>query len=126
MFGYRRVPAIAGSTYMRRDPLAFVEQLDRARRDPRLDRLACEAVGNRVIMALDLDMIVEPGAPSPPFGEHIGLQRKRPQRRPVDRVEQLATGLADPATCPSSSLRKARSAIGSLIHRSARIQSIRS
>lgn len=101
MLRYRRVPAIAGSTHMGGDPLALVEQLDRARRDPRLDRLTREAVGDRVVMALDLDMIVKPGAPPPPFGEHIGLQRQRLQGRSVDRLEQLTAGLADAAHDPA-------------------------
>ena len=47
------------------DPFTLVEQFDRTRGDPRLDRLAREAIRDRVIMALDLDMIIETSAPPP-------------------------------------------------------------
>ena len=95
------VPAIARPARMGGDAFALVVQLDRPRRDPGLDRLTREAIRDPVVMALDLDVIIEPGAPRPPFGEHIRLQRQRLQSRLVDRLEHLAAGPAirphDPA-----------------------------
>ena len=42
------------------DAIAAMEQLDRARRDPRPQRLAQQRMRHRVVMLLDLDVIIEP------------------------------------------------------------------
>ena len=54
---------------MRGDPLAVVEQLDGARGDAGPDFLAQQAMGRRVVVLVDLDVIVEPDRAFLPGGE---------------------------------------------------------
>lgn len=79
------------------DPLALAEQLDRARRDAGLHLLSCEAPGNGVIMPIDLDVIIEAGAPNAPFGKDIAIGRQSSQRWAIDLFEQLPPRAADTA-----------------------------
>ena len=51
-------------------------------------------------MAVDVDVIVEPDAADAPFGEDVGLDRQGLQRRPIEFLEQLAAGDAEPADRP--------------------------
>ena len=97
MLGHGGVAAVAAAAHVCRDPLAFVEQLDRARCDPRLDLVPGKAVRHRVEVPLDLDVIIEAGAPHPPFGEDVGLGRQGPQGWPFDGLEQLPPGLPEGA-----------------------------
>jgi hypothetical protein len=83
------------------DPLALAEQFDGARRDAGLDLLAREAPGNGVIMPFDLDVVIQAGAPDPPFGEDIALRRQQPERRAVDLLEQLPPCAPDTAQYPA-------------------------
>ena len=69
------------------DPLALAEHLDRALRQAHLKLVFGEAVGNAVVMIFDLDMIVEPGAPYPPFGIDVRFRGQRLERRPVQFFE---------------------------------------
>lgn len=55
------VLAIATRTPMGGDPFAFVEDLDRVGRDPRLDLLTGKAIGYGVKVLVDIDMIIETG-----------------------------------------------------------------
>ena len=92
-----RVAMVAGTAQMGGDPLALAEHLDRALRQAHLKLVFGEAVGNAVVMIFDLDMIVEPGAPYPPFGIDVRLRGQRLERRPVQFFEQLLAGDAQPA-----------------------------
>jgi hypothetical protein len=77
---------------MRRDPLAAVEQFDRAHGDARPDPLAQQAMRRRVIVLVDLDVIVEPNRAFLPGGEDVGLGRQRLERRVrVQRLEERAS-----------------------------------
>src|SRR3546814_11960438 len=58
----------------------------------RFNRLARIAVGHRVKMTRDLDMIIEHHAPGLPFGMNVRLSRQRHQQRRSELFEQLATG----------------------------------
>src|SRR3546814_14673947 len=58
----------------------------------RFNRLARIAVGHRVKMTRDLDMIIEPHPPGLPFGMNVRLSRQRHQPRRIELFEQLATG----------------------------------
>lgn len=100
MLGNRGVPAIAAGTHMSGNALALAEQLDGGGGDAGLDLLAREAPGHRVVVAVDLDMIVEPGAPHAPFGIDISRRRQRPCRT-VDLLEQLTPCAPDPAQNPA-------------------------
>ena len=91
------VAMVAGAAQMGCDPLALAEHLDRARRQAHLKLVFGEAVGNAVVMVFDLDMIIEPGAPYPPLGIDVRLRGQRLERRPVQFLEELLAGDAEPA-----------------------------
>jgi hypothetical protein len=98
------VAAAQAAQQMAGDPLAPVEQLDRALGDARLDLLAQQAVRHRVIMAVDIDVVVESDAALAPLGVDVGLDRQSGERRPVELVEQLAATDAEPAHRPAVEL----------------------
>ena len=79
------------------DALAFVEDLDAAGGQARVDLGAGEAVGDGVIVRVDVDMIVDADPAAAPLAVLVGLARQRVQRRAVDLLEQLAAGDAEPA-----------------------------
>src|SRR5208337_1036832 len=81
---------------MDRDALAFEEDLDAAEGQARLDLGAGEAVGDGVIVRVDVDVIVDADPASAPLAVFVGLARQRLERRAVDLLEQLAAGDADP------------------------------
>jgi len=59
---------------------ALAEHLDRTRRDAHIKLVFGEAIGNAVVMLLDFNMIVEPGAPNPPLGINVRLRGQRLER----------------------------------------------
>ena len=92
--------AVAAHPQMDGDALAFVENLDAADAQPRLDLHPGEAIWDRVIMRVDLDVIINPDATQTPFAIRVGLDWQRLQRRAVDLFKQLAAGGAHPAEKP--------------------------
>jgi hypothetical protein len=74
-----------------------VENLDAAGGQPRLDLGAGEAVGDGVIVGVDIDVIVDADPAHAPLAVFIGLVRQRLERRAIDLLEQLAAGDAEPA-----------------------------
>ena len=79
------------------DALALVEDLDAAGGDARVDLGASEAVGDGVIVGVDVDMIVDPDPAAAPLAVFVRLPRQRLQRWAVDLLEQLAACDAEPA-----------------------------
>ena len=79
------------------DALAFVEDLDAAGGQARVDLGAGEAVGDGVIVRVDVDMIVDADPAAAPLAVFVSAVRQRVQRRAVDLLEQLAAGDAEPA-----------------------------
>ena len=77
-----------------------MEDLDRARRDPRPRLLAQQRVRHRVVVPLDLDVVVEADPAFLPFRVDVGLGRQRLERRTLELIEQLA-----PARCPDAASR---------------------
>jgi hypothetical protein len=68
-----------------------------------LDLLAGEAIGNGIIVPLDLDVIIQPGTPDTPLGKNIAFDRQWSQSRTIKLFEQLTTGDANAAlTDPTS------------------------
>ena len=61
---------------MRGDPLAAVEDFDRARGDARPYLLAQQLMRRRVIVLFDFDVIIEPDPALLPFGKNVGLSRQ--------------------------------------------------
>ena len=92
---HRRVLAVCGGAHMRRNPLAAVEQFDRARGDARPDLLAEQAMGRRVVVLVDLDVVVEPDPAFLPGGEDVGLGRQRLERRAVQLLEERAPACSE-------------------------------
>jgi hypothetical protein len=74
MIRQRGVAAADAAALMDSDALAFVEQLDRARRHPRFDLFAQQSMRNRIVVTLDVDVVVQRHAPDPPLGvdERLG------------------------------------------------------
>jgi hypothetical protein len=66
---YRGVLAIAAGAQVGGDALALGKYLDGPRREPDLDRVLREAIRHAVIMALDLDVIIDADPAKVPFGE---------------------------------------------------------
>jgi hypothetical protein len=79
------------------DALAFVENLDAAGGQARLHLGAGEAVGDGIIVGVDVDVIVDADPAHAPLAVLIGFAGERLERRAVDLFEQLAAGDAEPA-----------------------------
>ena len=94
---HRRVAAVRRAAQMRRDALAVVEDLDRLLRRARPDLLAQEPVGHRVVMAVDLDVVVEPDGALLPLRVFVGRRGQRLQRRALELLEQLPAAGAEVA-----------------------------
>src|SRR5208282_5075592 len=92
-----RVAVVAGVADMGGDALALAEYLHRARREADFEFVFGEPVGDAVIVVLDLDMIIEPGAPHPPLGIDVRLRGQGLEHRPVQFFEELLAGDAEPA-----------------------------
>ena len=80
---------------MRGDALTAMEQLDRSRRDAHVDLSADERMRDRVVEAVDLDVIVEIGAHATPFRVFPVGVRQRRQSRLLDALEQRAPADAE-------------------------------
>ncbi|TDX76130.1 hypothetical protein EDE05_1179 [Neorhizobium sp. R1-B] len=80
-------------------PLALVEDLDRIGGYPRLDLLSSEAIGNGIVVPLDLD-VIQTGPSDTPFGKHIAFERQWSQSRTIKVFEQLAALGTGPAQDP--------------------------
>ena len=72
VLGYGGVAAAHAAQQMASDPLTSVEQLDRALGDARFDLLAQQAVQHRVVVAVNVDVVVEPDAALAPPAVDVG------------------------------------------------------
>ena len=88
--GARRVPAARVAADVGSHALATLEELDGRRRQPRVEPLVHEAVRDRVVMVVDLDVVVDVDTRGLPLGVDEGLGRQRAQRRLVETFEELA------------------------------------
>src|SRR5271166_3982457 len=96
VLGNGRVLSVAAGAQMDGDAFAFVEDLDTAGGQPRFDLGAGEAVGDGVIVGVDIDVIVDANPAHAPFAVFVWLARQRLERRPIDLLKQLAAGYAEP------------------------------
>jgi len=85
----RGVPALVAAPDMAGDAHALVEHLHRVRSDAGIDLLTGKAIRHRVIMAMDLDVIVDADTPALPVGIGIPRGRQCLERRLVDGLECL-------------------------------------
>jgi hypothetical protein len=76
------------------------EHLDRAGRRPDVDSLADEAVRDAVVVALDLDVVVDVDPGSLPDRVLVRDGRQRPEGRPVERREQTVARACELAERP--------------------------
>jgi len=84
---------VAGGAHMRCNTLPGMENFDRARGDARPQLFLQQLIGHRVIMPVDGDVVIEPGAALLPFRINVRSHRQRLQGRLVQLFEQLlATG----------------------------------
>src|SRR5271165_1561773 len=79
------------------DALALVEDLDAAGGQARVDLGAGEAVGDGVIVRVDVDMIVDADPALAPLAVFVGFSRQRLECWAIDLLEQPAAGDAEPA-----------------------------
>ena len=69
------------------DPLAVVETFDRGGGDAHLDLLLHQAVRDAVVVAVDVDVVVDVDDRRLPLGEFVARGRQRLHRRAVDGLE---------------------------------------
>src|SRR6202789_548481 len=97
VLGNGRVLPVPACAQMNGDALAFMENLDAAGGQPRLDLGAGEAVGDGIIVGVDVDVIVDADPAHAPLAIFVRLTGQRLERRAIDLLEQLAAGHAEPA-----------------------------
>ena len=96
MLGNGRVLPVPAPAQMNGDALALMENLDAAGGQPRLDLGAGEAVGDRIIVGVDVDVIIDADPAHAPLAVFVGLAGQRVERRAIDLLEELAAGDAEP------------------------------
>src|SRR5712691_755191 len=92
------VLAADGAPPMGRDALAAVKDLDGRRGQARVDVLVQERVGDGVVMAVELDVVVDVDAsPDLPVAVDEGLRGERAERRLIETLEEVAAaGAVEP------------------------------
>ena len=90
VFADRGVPSLLPGSEMARDPTAAMEKFDRGRGDARRDLLLDQAVGNGIVVFVDLDMIIDPDPAFLPLGVFINLRRQDVTADPIRQL--LAPG----------------------------------
>ena len=80
---------VVGGAHMGGDTLPDMEDFNRAGGDARPQLFLQQLIGHRVIMLVDRDVVIEPGAALLPFRVDIGCHRQRLQGRLVQLREQL-------------------------------------
>ena len=70
------VSAVVARAQMRGNALALQEDLDRARRQPRLDLGAGKEIGHAVEVIVELDVVIDADATQAPLGQNIGFARQ--------------------------------------------------
>jgi hypothetical protein len=89
VLGDRRVPAGQIAPAVAGHPAAADEGLDRPGAQPDLDLLAHELVGHAVVVAQDLDVVVDRDPRPAPLGEVVRHRRQRLHRRALQPLEEL-------------------------------------
>jgi hypothetical protein len=85
----------ATRAHVARNPLALVEDLDRAIREARINGLAQQGERHRVVMGINLDVIVRRDRAALPLGILVAPARKPFQRRPVETDEEIVAALLE-------------------------------
>ena len=83
VLGHRRVPARLMAARMQPDPRAALEDLDGGGREADVERLVHQRIRHRVVVAIDLDVVIDVDARLQPVGMDEALGRQRLQGRPI-------------------------------------------
>ena len=75
---------------MHPDPRAALEDLDRRRRETHVERLVHERIRDRVVVAIDLDVVIDVDAGLQPVGMDEALGRQRLQGGAIQLLEEVA------------------------------------
>ena len=75
---------------MQPDARAALEDLDGGRREADVERLVHQRIRDRVVVAIDLDVVVDVDARLEPVGVDEALGRQRLQRGPIEPLEEIA------------------------------------
>ena len=92
VLGNRRVLPVPARPDMDGDALAFVENLDTADGQARLDLGAGEAVGDGIIVGVDVDVIVDADPADAPLAVFVSAVRQRLERRAIDSPRAIGGG----------------------------------
>ncbi len=92
MIGKRGVLGVPGAAYMGGDPLAASEDFHGPRGQAHLDLGAGMAIGDRVEVTGDFDVVVEPDLANPPLRQDVRFGRQELQPRLIELFEQLSAG----------------------------------
>ena len=94
------VPARRVIAPMGGDALAAMEELDGRRADPRVHDFVDEGIGHGVVVAVELDVVVDVDARHGPLAVDERLGRQRPQRGVIEAFEELTAAGAVEAHGP--------------------------
>src|ERR1700674_1073332 len=89
----RRVLVRDARTHVARNPLALVEDLNRAVREAYVNGLPQQSERHRVVMVIDLDVIVRRDRAALPLGILVALAWQPFQRRPVESGKKIVAAL---------------------------------
>jgi len=90
MLGEGGVGAPSCQPAVRGDPVGLVEDLHGGCRVAGFDSLAQQLMRDAVVVVVDLDVVVDVDRTGLVLGHLVALDRKRPQGRPVEPLEQLS------------------------------------
>jgi len=79
--------ALVGA-HVGRDALASEEHFDAARREARPHAVADERVRDAVIVAINIDVVIERDRTFLPLGKHVRRRRQSSHGRPVERLQR--------------------------------------
>jgi hypothetical protein len=88
----RAVATNCGAAGMARHPAATDEDLDGRGTDADIGSLTDKLVWNAVVVAVDLEVVVDADFRSLPGGELIGPDGQRPESRPINGLEDTRSG----------------------------------
>ena len=95
MGGHRAVAALEERTLVAGHPCALVEDFDDLRTQTYFELLLDQAIGHGIIVAVDVDMVIDVHADQFPLGIFIGLRRQGAQGGTLQRLEDALAGAGE-------------------------------
>jgi hypothetical protein len=90
VLGHDRVPTRLRAARMDPDPRAALKDLDRRGREAHVERLVHKGIRHRVVVAIDLDVVIDVDARLEPVGMDEALGGQRLQGGPIKLFEEIA------------------------------------